>query len=141
VAARASHDFATNTAVGASPFLGNPNFPTASEPLSAAVRKAALEQVDKDLQAAGLLTGVGGTVSPQAQKDFEVTSESCLPTAGVIVKGCLDDCDICEPEVQKKIQLELEEQDLRNQLLKRQIELLEKSQEYRCCPEGAGPDA
>jgi hypothetical protein len=73
-------------------------------------------------------------VSPQAQKSFEVATESCLPTAGVIVKGCLDLCDICEPEVQRKIQLDLDEQDLRNQLLKRQIELLDKSQEYRCCP-------
>jgi hypothetical protein len=26
--------------------------------------------------------------------------------------------------------------DLDNQLLKRQIELLDKAQEYRCCPEG-----
>ena len=40
---------------------------------------------------------------------------------------------------QKKIQLELEEQELKNQLLKRQIELLDKSQEYRCCPVGAAP--
>ena len=111
-----------------------PVFQPVQEPLSAAVRKAALEQADKDLVAAGLLTAVAGTVAPQAQKNFEVISESCLPTAGVIVKGCIDTCDICEPEVQKKIQLDLEEQELRNQLLKKQIDLLEKSQEYRCCP-------
>jgi len=55
------------------------------------------------------------------------------------VKGCLDTCDICEPEVQRKIQLDLDEQDLRNQLLKRQIELLDKSQEYRCCPADSKP--
>ncbi len=35
------------------------------------------------------------------------------------------------------MQLELERLDLENQLLKRQIELLDKAQEYRCCPEGA----
>jgi len=52
----------------------------------------------------------------------------------VIVKGCLDTCSICEPEVEKKIQYELDRMDLENQLLKRQIDLLEKSQEYRCCP-------
>lgn len=104
------------------------------QPLSAAVRKAALEQVDKDLVANGLLTAPGGVVAPEAQKLFEVTVESCLPTPGLIVKGCIDDCDVCEPEVQRKIQLDLEEQELRNKLLARQIELLEKSQEYRCCP-------
>ena len=86
----------------------------------------------------GLLTPAG-TVAPQAQKQFEVTVESCIPTPGIIVKGCIDDCDVCEPELENKIQLELEEQDLKNQLLKRQIELLDKSQEYRCCPAGSAP--
>lgn len=109
-------------------------FTFVTPPLTDAVRQAALAQVDKDLVAAGLLTAVGGTVSPQAQANFKVISESCLPTAGIIVKGCIDTCDICEPEVQRKIELDLEEQSLRNQLLKRQIELLDKSQEYRCCP-------
>ncbi|OIQ74670.1 hypothetical protein GALL_436750 [mine drainage metagenome] len=52
----------------------------------------------------------------------------------MIVKGCFDDCNICEPAVQKKTQLQLEQMDLQNQLLKRQIELLDKAQEYRCCP-------
>jgi hypothetical protein len=49
------------------------------------------------------------------------------------VKGCLDACDVCEPEVQKKRALELERLELENQLLKRKIELLDKAQEYRCC--------
>ena len=90
--------------------------------------------MDKDLVAAGLLTAVGGTVAPGAQKSFEIISESCLPTPGVIVKGCLDDCDTCEPELQRKLQLELDEKELRNKLLQRQIDLLDKAQEYRCCP-------
>jgi hypothetical protein len=30
--------------------------------------------------------------------------------------------------------LEIARKDLENQLLKKQIDLLEKSQEYRCCP-------
>jgi hypothetical protein len=103
-------------------------------PLAAAIRKAALEQVDKDLVAAGLLTAAGGVVSTAAQKSFEVISESCLPTPGVIVKGCLDDCGTCEPELQRKIQLELDGLELQNKLLQRQIDLLDKAQEYRCCP-------
>jgi hypothetical protein len=134
LAAEERHRFGTNFAAGTASFAFAPGFQPVQDPLPAAVRKAALEQADKDLVTAGLLASVGGAVSPQAQKNFEVTSESCLPTAGVIVKGCIDSCDICEPEVQRRIELELEEKELRNQLLKRQIELLEKSQEYRCCP-------
>ncbi|HEV2687455.1 MAG TPA: hypothetical protein VGV35_02840 [Bryobacteraceae bacterium] len=129
VAAQETQSFGSN----------RPTFPIFQEPLPNAVRQAALKQVDADLVAAGLLTAVGGTVSPKAQKEFEVVTESCLPTPGIIVKGCIDTCDVCEPELHKKIQLELEEQDLRNQLLKRQIELLDKSQEYRCCPAAAAP--
>ncbi len=55
----------------------------------------------------------------------------------MIVKGCLDTCDVCEPQLERKIDLELQHLDLENQLLKKQIDLLEKSQEYRCCPAGA----
>jgi hypothetical protein len=32
--------------------------------------------------------------------------------------------------------LDLARKDLENQLLKKQIDLLEKSQQYRCCPAG-----
>ena len=134
VAAQERQSFGTSIAAGTTSFALASAFQPAPEPMPAAVRKAALDQVDKDLVAAGLLTAVGGAVSAQAQKNFEITNESCLPTPGVIVKGCIDDCDVCEPEVHRSIQLELDEKDLRNQLLKRQIELLEKSQEYRCCP-------
>ena len=53
----------------------------------------------------------------------------------MIVKGCLDECDVCEPSLDREIQLDLERKQLENELLKKQIELLEKSQEYRCCPD------
>jgi uncharacterized protein YuzB (UPF0349 family) len=57
-----------------------------------------------------------------------------IPTPGVLVKGCLDDCDACEPQLEKLYELEITRKDLENQLLAKQIALLEKSQEYRCCP-------
>ena len=72
--------------------------------------------------------------SHNAESTFEYQRDTSLHTAGVIVKGCFDDCNICEPEVQKKMQLELIQLDLQNQLLQRQIDLLDKAQEYRCCP-------
>jgi hypothetical protein len=108
--------------------------PAIQLPLSDVIRKAALAQVDKQLVDRNLLDPNTGNFSKQARTQFEFSRTSSLPTAGIIVKGCLDTCDICEPEVQRKLQLELDQLELQNQLLKRQIELLDKSQEYRCCP-------
>ncbi len=105
-----------------------------SEPLSAEVRQKALQQVDERLIAAKLINKATGRVTDETKKQFSFEQESSLPTPGVIVKGCLDDCDICEPTLEKEIELDLERKRLENELLKRKIELLEKSQEYRCCP-------
>jgi hypothetical protein len=107
-----------------------------AEPLAREVRKAALEAVDKDLVAEGLLTAVGGEVSPKAQERLRWERTVVLPTPGLVVKGCLDDCDICEPELREEIRLGLEHKKLENDLLQRQVALLDKSQEYRCCPSG-----
>ncbi len=57
-----------------------------------------------------------------------------MPTPGVVIKGCLDECNTCEPSLKKEVELNLQRQKLENDLLTKQIELLEKSQEYRCCP-------
>ena len=113
----------------------SPQFQLA-DPIPQAVRELALKQVDEQLIKAGLLTAIGGSVSDEAVKKFSWELEFCLPTPGVIVKGCLDDCDICEETLHSEIMLDLEHKKLENDLLKKQIELLEKSQEYRCCPDG-----
>jgi hypothetical protein len=52
----------------------------------------------------------------------------------MLVRGCLDDCDICEPALMREIELDLERRALENELLKRRIEILHNAQEYRCCP-------
>lgn len=113
----------------------------AAQPLSPAARQAALDAVDKELVAGGLLSAVGGEVSEQAKGLLGWEREIALPTAGIIVKGCLDECDICEPALGREIELELQRKHLENELLKKQIDLLEKSQEYRCCPEGESEPA
>jgi hypothetical protein len=105
----------------------------APAPIPVAVRAAALAAVDADLQGQGLLDKAGN-VSPAAVKQFSWEKDVCLPTPGVIVKGCLDECSVCEPEVEQKIQLALKRMDLENQLLQKKIDLLDKAQEYRCCP-------
>jgi hypothetical protein len=102
-------------------------------PISAAVREAALKQVDADLVNAGLLDKTG-KISEETRRKFSFEVTSSLPTPGLLVRGCIDDCDVCEPELQREIELDLENKALRNQLLKRQIDLLDKAQEYRCCP-------
>jgi hypothetical protein len=107
-----------------------------SSPMPVNVREAALRQVDEDLVKQGLLDAVGGDVSPAAQARFGWSREMAMPTPGVLVKGCLDECDICEPELKQEIALGLVRMDLENQLLKKRIELLEQSSEYRCCPAG-----
>ncbi len=103
-------------------------------PIPINLREAALQQVDQDLVQQGLLDKVGGQVSPAAQQPLGFEKTLALPTPGVLVKGCLDDCSICEPELKQLMDLEIARKDLENQLLKKQIDLLEKSQEYRCCP-------
>lgn len=111
-----------------------------AKPISSNARAKTLAAVDEDLVKAGMLEKVGGNISPKlaAELSFEVTT--CLPTQGILVKGCIDDCSVCEPALEKSIELDLVRKDLENKLLERQIELLEKSQEYRCCPEGESED-
>jgi hypothetical protein len=108
--------------------------------LSDKARTAALAAVDKELAAAGLLNPKTGEVSEEAQRQYSWERTIALPTPGVMVKGCLDECDVCEPALDKSIELDLERKALENELLKKQIALLEKSKEYRCCPAGEMED-
>jgi hypothetical protein len=107
----------------------------ATEPMPRTIREAALAAVDKELVSEGLIAAPGGDVASAAQKRFGWERQIALPTAGVIVKGCLDECDVCEPSLDREIELDLERKQLENELLKKQIALLEQSQEYRCCPD------
>lgn len=68
-----------------------------------------------------------GKITEFIKDKVEFHYEFSLPTAGIIVKGCLDDCNTLEPERERYYKLQ-------NDLLEKQIALLEKSQEYRCCP-------
>ncbi len=108
---------------------------TVRQPIPPDQRQAALQTVDEDLRKAGMLDGQG---RPHEKLVSELSweREEWLPTPGLLVKGCLDSCSTCEPGLQKRIELELERQELENRLLERRIELLEKEQEYRCCPGG-----
>lgn len=103
------------------------------EPIPEATRFKALSYVDERLIKEGLLDKTG-KLSDEIKKRFSYERRSSLPTPGLLVKGCLDECNICEPAVEKEVELSLERAALENELLKKKIELLEKSQEYRCCP-------
>lgn len=106
---------------------------------SAAVRDQAIKQVQKELVAEKLIDAKGD-VTKEAQTLYSFERKSALPTPGILVKGCLDDCDVCEPNLMKSIELDLEHKRLQNELLKKQIDLLAKSQEYRCCPVAASDE-
>lgn len=106
-----------------------------AQPIPPALKARALQQVDQALVKEGLLDK-RGRVSEELVTELSFERVSSLPTPGMVVKGCLDPCETCEPALEREIELELERKRLQNELLKKQIELLEKSQEYRCCPEG-----
>ena len=93
-----------------------------------------MKAADQDLVKAGLLDKVGGEVSKETVTKISFERTFHLPTAGVLVRGCLDECDICEDARKKEIELDLERKKLENELLKRQIELMDKDQQHRCCP-------
>jgi hypothetical protein len=112
---------------------------TGAQVITPAARDAALKAAEAELVKEGLLTK-NGEVSAEAKKLFGWEREIALPTAGIIVKGCLDECDTCEPHLEREIELDLQRKHLENELLKRQIELLDKAQEYRCCPDGDEDD-
>lgn len=98
------------------------------------LRNAALQAVDQDLAKAGLLDRQSGKPTEKIIAELSWERTEVLPTPGIIVRGCLDECETCEPALQQEIELNLERKKLENEMLKKQIELLEKSQEYRCCP-------
>ncbi len=108
--------------------------PGMEQPLPDELRAKALEEVDAQLTAQGLIDKETRKVSKDAQREIGYERKTSVPTAGIIVKSCMDECGICEPEVEQKLQLDLERMALENKLLARKIELLDKAQEYRCCP-------
>jgi hypothetical protein len=115
--------FTANPLLNRVAFNSDQNF---GSPLDTETRAKALKEVDEQLMAKNLVDK-NGVVSKETKQVIDFEMEFSLPTPGIIVKGCLDDCDVCEPLLKEKMQLE-------NDLLRKQIELLEKSQEYRCCP-------
>ncbi len=126
-----SAGFATNIATS------SPVRVRATEPLAPDVHDKVLKQVDDDLVKQGILAKAGSNqVGPALAAELEFERVYCLPTQGIVVKGCLDDCNTCEDSRRRSIELDNVRKDLENQLLAKKIELLENSQEYRCCPVG-----
>jgi hypothetical protein len=110
-------------------------FAAVAQPAPIATQDAVLKKVDEDLVREGILARAGSDeVGAKLAAELSFERTYCLPTQGVVVKGCLDTCSTCEDARKKSIELDLVRKDLENKLLARQIELLEKSQEYRCCP-------
>jgi hypothetical protein len=105
-----------------------PNIAGLPTTITPAVRQEILKELIAELESVGILDA-NGNVSETLKKKFGFEMHFSLPTAGIQVKGCLDTCDTCEPERERYHKLQ-------NDLLQRQIDLLDQSQEYRCCPVG-----
>lgn len=107
--------------------------PAETEPVPPLLREKALKTVDAELMKAGYLKE-NGQLNEERVFELEFERTGSLPTPGMYVRSCLDDCDVCEPALDEAMQLEIERKKLENALLQRQIDLLEKHQDYRCCP-------
>lgn len=104
-----------------------------ADPIPEPLRNEALKSVDTELMKEGYLSENGQLDEKRVvELGFERTSS--LPTPGMYVRSCLDDCDVCEPALDESIALEIARQQLENALLQKRIDLLDKHQDYRCCP-------
>lgn len=93
-------------------------------------RDAAVKAVMADLVKAGLVTA-DGKVTARAQRLYGWSHTICLPLDGVHVMSCISDCDVCEPELKKKIELELERMALENASIARENELMDRDLEHQ----------
>ena len=96
------------------------------------VRQQALDDVAEDLIKHGILDPDSLAVAPGYQKNMSWEKHSSLPTSGVIVKGCLDECGTCEPELGKLYGLEVAPV-ARERNAREADRTARKSHEYRCC--------
>lgn len=103
-------------------------------PIDPKTRHAALQQVDRELANEGLRDPETGKPSERIIAELSWERTEVLPTPGILIRGCLDTCNTCEPALQRQVELELERMKLENEKLKRETELLHKSKEYRSSP-------
>lgn len=104
-------------------------------------RRAALAAVQAELEHEGLVKN-DGTPTEHIRAQLSWEQETLLPTGGLMIKGCLDECNVCDDLRIEEVKADIERKRLENKLLEKKIELLEKHSDYRCCPVGeAVPDA
>ena len=109
-------------------------------PIASEIRVKAVDQLDRKLIESGVIDASTKKASDKLVARLSWEREELLPTPGILVRGCLDECNTCEDALRQKVALDLERKELENKLLARQIDLLDKAQEYRCCPEGESED-
>lgn len=73
-------------------------------------------------------------------KDFEFSVVHIIPTEALYVESELGSCMICEPLLITRHELELERMKLENLKLRKEIELMEKYKDYRCCEDDEDED-
>jgi hypothetical protein len=96
-------------------------------------RRAALAAVQAELEREGLVKD-DGTPTERIIAELSWEREELLPTGGLMIKGCLDECNVCDDQRIEELKTGIERKRLENKLLERQIELLQEHADYRCCP-------
>jgi hypothetical protein len=120
---------------GRQPLLAARAFALGASAIDDDTRRAALAAAQAELHKAGMVDKTGAPTSAiVAQLSWE--RQELLPTGGLMVKGCLDECNVCDEMRIMDVETQLENKRLQNELLKRQTELLDKHADYRCCPAG-----
>lgn len=105
-------------------------FASQASPIEPDLREAAMKESLRDLAAVGLVDRETGEPTDRIVAELSWEREELLPTPGLIVKGCIDECNTCEPALKRSIELDLQRKELENKLLARQIELLDRSHDY-----------
>ena len=71
---------------------------------------------------------------------FEITFTAIMATVIIHLTVAVIFVSVKISALQREIELELERKRLENEKLKREIELLDQAQQYRCCPVGEAED-
>jgi hypothetical protein len=126
--------------LAAQPFSSGAQFVAFNQPVTAdqkVLQNAAAVPyatfVDEEKARNAALAKVGEMLAAQPPLKFEFESVDIIPTEALYVESELGPCDLCEPYVMAKEQLELERLELENKKLAREIEILDKYKDYRCC--------
>jgi len=97
-------------------------------------QQVAYNEVSLELVRSGILKNIDD-IAPNPHYASQVfwSRTIQIPTAGFYVRGCLDNCSVCEPELLTRIHLENERLRIENRLLEEQLNNPDFKPKFICC--------